>query len=82
MHTVSNNFVVSADLSRDLNSLQLFVRKVRDLLASQANDVMMLGCHWIVSNSLMQGGQPRNDAVSLKRFERLVYCRVRDGRVA
>jgi hypothetical protein len=82
MYTVSKDLVVPADLRRDLKGLQFFVRKVYDLLAPHTNDVMMLGCHWIVSHSFVQGCQPRDDAVQLKRVECLVYCRVRNGRVA
>jgi hypothetical protein len=82
MHAVSKQFVLPADPGRYLNGLQFFVRKVYDLFASHANDVMMLGCHWIVSYGLVQGGQARDDAVQLERVECLVYCRVRNGRVA
>jgi len=82
MYTVSKDLVVPADLRRDLKGLQFFVRKVYDLLAPHTNDVMMLGCHWIVSYSLVQGCQTRNDAMPLERVECLVYCRVRNGRVA
>jgi hypothetical protein len=82
MHAVPKHFVLPAHSRRNLNNLQFFVRKVYDLLASHTNDVMMLGCHWIVSDSLVQGRQPRDDAVPLERVECLVYCRARNGRVA
>lgn len=58
MYAVSQQLVVPADLRRDLNGLQFFVRNVHDLLASHTNDVMVLGGHRIVSHTLVQGCQP------------------------
>jgi hypothetical protein len=82
MHVVSQQLVLPADSNRHLNSLEFFVRKVYDLLAPHTNDVMMSGCNWIVSHSLVQACQPRDNAMPLERVERLKNSCFRNGRMA
>jgi hypothetical protein len=61
---------------------QIVVSRVHDLLASHTDDVMVLGCHRIVSHTLVKRCQPRDNSVPLERVESLVDCRVRKSRVA
>ena len=82
MYTVAKQFIIALHLCRYVNGLQFFGWEIHNFLAPHTNDVMMVGCGRIVSDGLVKRRQPRDDAVSLERVERLVDCRMRDGGMA
>ncbi len=73
MNAVSENLILTTNVRRDADCAYLIVTQIHDLLALNANDVVVGLGHYVVTNAFVNGRQTRDDAALLERIQCLVH---------